>query len=110
MHVAASELAPVNELDAEFESRLATAHELALIEAEKGIEGLETWNAGLANADGADLVRSNAADVCAGIRERLGECGSGHPAGGAAAQDDYLFDGFTQARPPFGYRSMPKID
>src|SRR6187401_1560809 len=100
MHVASAERAPVHEFDSEFERCLAAAHELALVETEERIESLEARNAGFADADGTDLIRLHDADARTGIRERLCQSGSRHPAGSSAAQDDDLFDGFTQAPPP----------
>src|SRR5690349_14187902 len=88
MHVAAPEFAPVHEFDSQFESRLAAAHELALVEAQKRIEGLQTRDAGFADADGTDLIRLHDADAGAGIRQRFCQSGRGHPPGSAAAQDD----------------------
>src|SRR5262245_28589238 len=109
MHVAAPEFAPVHELDAEFESGLATAHELALIEAEKGVESLQTRDARFADTDGTDLIRLHDADARAGIRQCLRQSGRGHPAGGSAAQDDDPFDGLTQLRPPLAIAACQRI-
>ncbi len=72
MHVAPPERAPIDEFDSELESRLATAHEVALIQAEERIEGPQRRDTGFAYADGTDLIRFDKLNARPGIGQRPG--------------------------------------
>src|SRR5206468_11158263 len=80
--------APVDELDAELEGRLALADHLQLIDASEGEKIADVGNRGFADADGADLLGFDQLDL--DLAQPLREHGSGRPAGGAAADDRHF--------------------
>jgi len=84
--IAVAGLAPVDELDAEFESGVGPPHELRLVQAETVIEILDLRQGGLADAYGTDLRRLDQDDVAAMI-EHAGQSGRGHPARSSTARD-----------------------
>ena len=55
--IAVADLAPVDELDSQFETALDSGHHFALVNFEQAIEIQEGRNRGFTNADGADHFR-----------------------------------------------------
>ena len=85
--VGEARLAPIAELDAELERGLRLGDQLALVEADRAIERAQLRQRCLADADDADLVAFDQADVGRRLAEQADEPGGGHPAGGPAADD-----------------------
>ena len=80
--------APVDELDTELERCVCRPHELGLVDPELLIECLDCGYGGFANSHRADLVgfdQSNPPHLA--VKDLRQHCG-GHPASGAAADDD----------------------
>src|SRR6186713_1963357 len=98
VEVAMSRLAPVLELDAELEAGLRGLHEVPLVDAEHLVEELQRGDGGFADTDGADFFRLDQRDALR-ILHGVRQCGSGHPAGRAAA-DDYVMHGVIVAYDP----------
>jgi hypothetical protein len=64
------------------------------VDAEHAVEALDHRDGRFADADDADFVRLDEADVVAAAEDG-GERRGGHPAGGAAADDDDVLDWFV---------------
>src|SRR6266542_1074049 len=81
---------PVDELDPELEGGLALADHLQWIDPGQREEVADVRDGRLADADDPDLIRFNELDL--DLAQPLRKDGSGHPAGGAAADDCHLTD------------------
>jgi hypothetical protein len=90
MQVAVAQRLPVAELDPQLEGRLGLLDELDLVDAQQTVEELDRRDGGLADPDRADLLGFDEFDLGDLALERLGQCGGGHPAGRAPADDDEL--------------------
>ncbi len=90
--VALALASPVAKLDAQLVGRLGLAHEIGLVEAESGVEIPDVRDGRLANADDPDLGGFHQLDGHLGVGQDGAEARSGHPAGGAAADNDDLPD------------------
>ncbi len=89
MHVAVAGAVPVGELDAQFEGALRVAQKVVFIDAQHLQEVADRRYRGLAHADSADPGGLDHADPrLPGVQEP-GKCRGGHPAGRAAADNDY---------------------
>src|SRR3569832_2523917 len=102
MEIGMPDLLPVDEFDAELERRARLPHEFVLVQRKHAVEGGDLWDRRLAAADGADLLRLDQSDRSIVGGQDLGECGCGHAAGRAAAQDD------DAANPVIGHGWPPK--
>src|SRR5205823_9712645 len=73
---------PVDEFDAELEAALRRTDELALVDAENTVENLHQRHCRFADADGADCLGFDQADLRLALRKQSRERRRGHPAGG----------------------------
>src|SRR5690606_4859779 len=89
--VAMTQLAPVLELDSQFEGRLRCAHNLALVEPKQHLEGAKCRDRRFADANGPDVVGLHERDVEQGTELLCQRRGRG-PAGRAASGDDDTLD------------------
>jgi hypothetical protein len=92
VEIAGAGRAPVDELDAELERALGRGDELVLVDAEHPVESDQRRDGRLADADGADLLGFDQRDLGDAVVEEAREGRRGHPAGGAAADDDDIAD------------------
>jgi hypothetical protein len=86
---------------------LRPAEEIGFIDSEIFVEQADLGNRGLADADGADRLGLDEADVGAAAEE-AGEGGGRHPAGGAAAGDDDAVTGVGRVRLGRAHRPVRK--
>ncbi len=93
MEVAAAIAVPVDEFDAELERRLGMPDQVGLVDTGQVVEPVDRRNGRFADADGADLVRFDELDIELMGDIDLGERRDGHPAGGAAADDNDFANG-----------------
>lgn len=83
---------PVDELDAELEGAAGLPEESRLVDSQPGVEMAHRRNRCLTDPNGTDLFRL---DQCDGTRplRAIRKGSSSHPAGRAAAEDDYPLNG-----------------
>src|SRR4051812_1799213 len=91
MKVALSDPRPVDELDAQFESRVRLPNEVIFIDAEHGVESDDRWNRGFAYANDADLFRLDELDAHL-FAESARKSSCSHPSGSAASDDQDLLN------------------
>ena len=87
VEVAMLEAGPVHELDADLKRAPGAPHEGIFVDAQGLIEGFDRRYRGFANAHGPDLLRFNECDRTLAPKG-MAQGRRGHPAGGAAADDD----------------------
>ena len=102
--VGGARLAPIAELDAELERGLRLGDQLTLVEADRAIECAQLRQCCLADADDADLVAFDQANLGCGLAEQADKPRGGHPAGGPAADDH------DPNRAFFAHPSLPVFD
>ena len=85
--IAVADATPVDEFDAQLEAALGGADELVLVDLERRVEVLDVRDRGFAHTDDADLVGLDQFDSVA-WPQQFGQRRGGHPAGGAATDDD----------------------
>src|SRR3954466_7374315 len=78
---------PIDELNAQFEGALGAPNELVLIDPERLIELADLRNGSLTHANSTNFIRFDQTDGVV-TNEDLGHGRRGHPASGAAADDD----------------------
>jgi hypothetical protein len=88
--VGRTEIAPVDEVDAELEGGLRASHHLGFVDSEKVVEVLHLRQRRFADADDADLFRFNQGHAVSLARQHRHKRCRGHPAGGTAAKDHDL--------------------
>ncbi|ESQ88987.1 hypothetical protein ABAC460_14495 [Asticcacaulis sp. AC460] len=84
-------MAPVGELDAEFEGAVGGAHDFTDVEAGRLKILLNSWNCGFADPDRTDGGRFDQGDVEAERLEAVAERCGGHPSRCAATGDNDTF-------------------
>src|SRR5690606_25247266 len=88
MNIAMADTGPIDELNAELESRSSASNKVVLVQRKHPIERPHLRDGRLADADRANLLRFDEANFAVAVLEKSSQRSSGHPTCSAAAHDD----------------------